>query len=345
MQPAFTLKAAPAVVTVVVTATQPKLVAATQPTITQQSQSTVVASATANATTQLSYPIVDTAQGKCYNANAEAACPSSGSLMGQDGQYAGAAPRYKDNGDGAISDLVTGLMWQKDPGSKVTLAQATSGAASLKLGGYADWRVPNIKELYSLILFDGLDVSACMGGGACQATPFVDTTYFVFQYGNTANGERVIDAQFWSSTKYVSTTMGGDATIFGVNFADGRIKGYPLMQPGNRSASNTQFIRYVRGNANYGVNKFLDNGNGTITDQATGLMWMKADSGKGLNWGDSLGYCEDLNANGYSDWRLPNAKELQSIVDYTRSPAPRTPHQTATPVWQSTLPLVKHSVT
>ncbi len=316
----------PAVVTVVVTATpiaqatQPAPVAAAQPTATKQSQPTATAS-TASATTQLSYPIVDTAQGKCYNANAEATCPSSGLYVGQDGQYAGAAPRYKDNGDGTISDLVTGLMWQKDPGSKVTLAQATSGAASLKLGGYTDWRVPSIKELYSLILFDGLDVSACVGGGACKATPFVDTTYFVFQYGNTANGERLIDAQFWSSTKYVSTTMGGDTTIFGVNFADGRIKGYPLMQPGNRSAGNTQFARYVRGNTNYGVNKFLDNGNGTITDQATGLMWMKADSGKGMNWGDSLGYCEDLNANGYSDWRLPNAKELQSIVDYTRSPS------------------------
>jgi hypothetical protein len=314
--------APPAVVTATNSPTQPSPVETAPPAAAKQIQPATAASAsTVSATTQLSYPIVDTGQGKCYNANAESVCASSGSFVGQDGQYAGASPRYKDNGDGTVSDLVTGLMWQKDPGGKVTFAQATAGAASLKLGGYTDWRVPNIKELFSLILFDGTDVSSCVGGGACNATPFVDTTYFVFQYGSTANGERVIDAQFWSSTKYVGTTMGGDVTIFGVNFADGRIKGYPLMQPGNRGAGSAQFVRYARGSANYGVNKFLDNGNGVITDQATGLMWMKADSGKGMNWGDALAYCENLSANGYDDWRLPNAKELQSIVDYTRSPS------------------------
>ena len=39
-----------------------------------------------------------------------------------------------------------------------------------------------------------------------------------------------------------------------------------------------------------------------------------------MNWEDALAYAEDLDLAGYRDWRLPNAKELQSIVDYTRSP-------------------------
>ena len=47
---------------------------------------------------------------------------------------------------------------------------------------------------------------------------------------------------------------------------------------------------------------------------------MKEDNGKGLFWEDALSYAEELDYAGYSDWRLPNAKELQSIVDYTRSP-------------------------
>ena len=83
----------------------------------------------------------------------------------------------------------------------------------------------------------------------------------------------------------------------------------------------TQFVRYVRGNTDYGVNNFVDNSDGTITDLATGLMWTKADSGTGMYWEDALAYAEDLDLAGYDDWRLPNAKELQSIVDYTRSPA------------------------
>jgi hypothetical protein len=57
--------------------------------------------------------------------------------------------------------------------------------------------------------------------------PFIDTEYFDIAYGDTQAGERIIDAQFASSTKNVSLTM-NDETLFGVNFADGRIKGYGL---------------------------------------------------------------------------------------------------------------------
>lgn len=82
-----------------------------------------------------------------------------------------------------------------------------------------------------------------------------------------------------------------------------------------------EFVRYVRGNPDYGVSNFVGNGDGTITDLATGLMWTQQDSGKGMNWEDALAYAENLELAGHDDWRLPNAKELQSIVDYTRSPA------------------------
>ncbi len=79
-------------------------------------------------------------------------------------------------------------------------------------------------------------------------------------------------------------------------------------------------IRAVRGNA-YGINKFVDNNDGTITDEATGLMWQKDDSGKGMTWIAALELAETCTANGYSDWRLPNVKELQSIVDYRYAPS------------------------
>ncbi len=110
--------------------------------------------------------------------------------------------------------------------------------------------------------------------------------------------------------------MRGNETLFGVNFADGRIKGYPIFLRG----AKVFFVNYVRGNPAYGKNRFRDNGDGTVTDDATGLTWMKADSGKGLDWCDALEYAEDLELAGHTDWRLPNAKELQSILDYTRSP-------------------------
>ena len=134
-------------------------------------------------------------------------------------------------------------------------------------------------------------------------------------------GERIIDSQYASSTKYVSTTMNGDETLFGVNFADGRIKGYGLKMP---DGSVKKFsVQCVRGNPDYGKNDFADNGDGTVTDKATGLMWAQADSGKGLDWQEALAWVQEMNAQnylGHNDWRLPDVKELQSIIDYTRSP-------------------------
>jgi arylsulfatase A-like enzyme len=273
------------------------------------------------------YAIVDTGQERCYDDRREVEYPrAGGSFFGQDAQYVGNPPAYRDKGDGTVSDLVTGLMWQKDPGKKRTFLDAAGGASACRTGGHRDWRLPTIKELYSLIRFSGEDIDP-NARDTSALKPFIDTRYFRFTYGDPAKGERAIDSQFATSTKYVSTTMHGNRTMFGVNFADGRIKGYP-MDRGRRGVPK-YYVLYVRGNTRYGRNDFRDNGDGTVTDRATRLVWAKVDSGHlkagarkdgKLNWEEALSWAEGLEYAGRSDWRLPNAKELQSIVDYTRSP-------------------------
>ncbi|MCP5029260.1 MAG: DUF1566 domain-containing protein [Actinomycetia bacterium] len=267
----------------------------------------------------VSYSIVDTGQSQCYDETGAVACPEIGEeLFGQDASYAGTQPSYADNGDGTVTDNVTGLMWQQDPGEKMTYAEAESGADSFELAGYDDWRLPSVKELYSLIDFSGTDPSGCPSNN-CEATPFIDTGFFDFQYGDTDEGERMIDSQWATSTIYVGTTMGGDESMFGVNFADGRIKGYGLSDP--RGGEKTFFVIYVRGDLGYGENTFVDRGDGTVTDSASGLMWQQGDSADGMGWSEALAYCVALDTGGHDDWRLPDAKELQGIVDYTRSPS------------------------
>jgi hypothetical protein len=269
---------------------------------------------------RLSYPIVDTGQKFCYEDGPSIPCPAEGEpFHGQDAQYTGAQPSYTDNGDGTITDNITRLMWQQDPGDKMTFDQAVTAADTFALAGYDDWRLPTIKELYSLILFSGVDPSGWSGTDTSELVPFIDAV-FAFEYGNPSAGERIIDSQFATSSKYVSTTMGGDDTDFGVNFADGRIKGYPTGPMPGQSSGKLYFVLYVRGNPEYGINDFVDNGDGTVTDKATGLTWTRDDSGKDLNWADALNYCEGLDLAGFDDWRLPNVKELQSILDYSRSP-------------------------
>ncbi len=273
-----------------------------------------------SASGQRTYPIVDTGQELFYNDSREISAPAaSAAFYGQDAQYRGNTPQYRHNGDGTVSDLVTGLMWQQMPrlDAKYTFAEAVSAVDTFALAGYDDWRLPTIKELYSLIDFRGHTMAR---------EPFIDTGYFAFVYGDESAGERFIDAQYWSATQYVGTTMNGAATVFGVNFADGRIKGYPRDR-GPSGSANTQFVRYVRGNTSYGINEFQNNGDGTITDEATGLMWLQQDSETAMNWEDALAWAENLSFAGYDDWRLPNAKEMQSLLDYTHAPDATEPSQ------------------
>lgn len=260
------------------------------------------------------YTIIDTGTKDSFSIDALISKPSSNdSFFGQDSNYSGNQPSYTNNGDGTITDNVTGLMWEMDMGEKITYDDAFAKSSNSNLGGYNDWRVPTIKELYSLILFSG------SVKGETAINLFIDSNYFDQPLGDTSVGEREIDAQTWSRTQYVGLTMNADVTIFGVNFIDGRIKGYPKYNPKTQN-DNSLYFRMVRGNKDYGKNNFVDNGDGTISDLASGLMWQKEDDGNSRDWEESLIYAEDLTLANYNNWRLPNAKELQSIVDYSRSP-------------------------
>ena len=262
------------------------------------------------------YTIVGTGVTQCYGNTTPIACPTN-STDAFYGQYQGIAPSCQNNGDGTISDLNTGLMWIQARGVKITWDSAFIIASQCTTGGHNDWRVPTIKELYSLMNFNGRS-----GTTHPTCIAYIDTTYFGWTTGNLALGERIIDGQDWSANQYTGLTMMADTTIFGLNTIDGRIKGYPKYVPPTTTTKQKMYVRFVRGNTNYGINNFFDNGDSTISDNATGLMWTKNDSKTGMNWKDALAYAQAKNvANycGHNDWRLPHAKEMQSIVDYSRS--------------------------
>lgn len=273
------------------------------------------------------FPIVGTNQSKFFNNTTETTTQTiSDDFFGQNANYPGTTPSYEDNGDGTVTDMVTGLMWQQsfdhngdgsiDADDKLSYADILAVVNTTSTGGHNDWRVPTIKEMYSLMMFSGKDISSVEGDDTTGLTPFINTTYFDFAYGDTKAGERLIDVQCATTAVYVSNEV--DQTVFGVNLADGRIKGYGTEMMGQDKSFN---YLLVRGRETYGINDFSDNGDGTISDNATGLMWTQNDSGTGMVWKDALSYAENFEFGGYTDWRLPDAKELQGILDYTKSPA------------------------
>jgi len=88
------------------------------------------------------YVIVDTGQERCYNQSAEIAYPAvTAPFCGQDAQFQGVPFNYRNNGDGTVSDLSTGLTWQRDPGAKQSCDQAVAGTqrSDPKAGNAADY--------------------------------------------------------------------------------------------------------------------------------------------------------------------------------------------------------------
>ena len=120
--------------------------------------------------------------------------------------------------------------------------------------------------------------------------------------------------QTWSSTSRPDSENLNTDTKYFYNFLDAHIKS----QSATREDA-TLFYRCVRGASL--ENDFQDNGDETVTDQASGLMWQKANGenqdGYQFDWRNALNYCEELSLAGHDDWRLPDVKELHSIVDYT----------------------------
>jgi hypothetical protein len=104
---------------------------------------------------------------------------------GQDGDYIINPPSYTDNGDGTITDNVTGLVWQKqDDGTKRTWDNAITYCSNLTLAGQTGWRVPTRIELISIVDYGG-------------SRPTINGTYFP---NTTASA-------YWSSTKYLGDPM------------------------------------------------------------------------------------------------------------------------------------------
>lgn len=271
------------------------------------------------------YPVTDTSQNACYDNNGLIDCPAEGeAFFGQDAQHEGTAPSFNDNGNGTVADNVTGLVWQQAPSEeRMGWSDAQAYCAALELSGSNNWRLPNLKELFGLNDFS-------------QGWPYLDAAFF------TLNG-RDKDQQFWTSNFYeVGTTHDGAPSAFGVNHITGHIKAYPAeapdampqgqapppprsndgskaARPGGAPPAFGKLARCVLGEE-IGQNAFTDNGDGTVTDSATALMWSQSDAGKDMNWEDALSYAEAMNQTkhlGYDDWRLPNIHELQSIVDYS----------------------------
>ena len=285
----------------------------------------------------------DTGQTKCFNGIEAIPCPEYPvqEFYGQDAQYQGPERSYTKLGrNGTVlpasttqaggwlmtRDNVTGLIWEMktgdggihdkertftwcdtnpatnggdegvcgtETGNAATDTKAFIQALNTdQFGGYSDWQMPTIQELSSLGNLGVID-----DGISKIPLPAIDNAWFP----NTKREE------YWSAINALSSSSVSNQARY-VDFIDGRI--------GVRPKYFSLYVRAVRGGNGVRL-ALVDNGDGTVTDPNTGLMWQKNASEIKI-WSQALSYTESLTLAGYTDWRLPNRNELHSLVDYSR---------------------------
>jgi len=281
------------------------------------------------------WSVPDTGQTKCYNNTAEIPCPAPGeAFYGQDGSYSINTPSYtKLNANGnalsddatawaMVRDNVTGLIWENktndatihdeskhftwcdtnpttNGGSDGICGTGKGDAATdteafikalndSKFGGFSDWRMPFPYELATI-------------ENLARRDPAIDTTWFL----------NMLSSYYWSSSisaYYTNLSWSVDSDYGTVSY-NGKAPGAAIRAVRNEPTGTMM------------NNRLLLNGDGTVTDTTTGLMWQQGDV-PNKTWQEALAYAEGLSLADYDDWRLPTKKELQTIVNYSRhSPA------------------------
>jgi len=225
-------------------------------------------------------------------------------------------PRFVDNADGTTKDTLTGLMWETTPGNtRREWENALSYANNLALGGYNDWRLANINELMSLTNAEPSNPASWLNSH--------DELGGVSSDSYWTSNICITTSVLWGWVVHMDTGILGRQNIsaygsFAYAWAvrDDGSGAVSIPKTGKTGKYRTGDDGDLQKGVSWPTPRFVDCGNGIITDNLTGLMWEQAPTTTQKSWLDALAYVADLTLGEFSDWRLPNRNELRSMVNY-----------------------------
>ena len=240
--------------------------------------------------------------------------------------------RFTDNHDGTIHDALTGLTWLENAGcfqpanwnaAVADVNQLANGQCGLSdVSQAGDWRMPNLVELESLI--DASASNPAVTGpftNVSGALYWTSTVYYGGDEGTTnAWVIRLGDGSYLndSSSNLIATSLNGVWAVKGSGGGSVKLQSTGMYVP---------FAANDDGSVEAGVpqtsSRMIDNGNGTVTDTMTGLVWLKQADCVNGTWTGALasvntlasGQCGLSDGSKAGDWRMPNRKEMQSLQD------------------------------
>ena len=234
------------------------------------------------------------------------------------------------------------------------------------LCGRSNWRLPTVHEIQGLADYDVIPTLRYDDVGTLIAyePPAIDTNYFPYALTspyqwywtshlnvdpdvNTGGGSSTSNYFAWTYGSAIGNTRSGTGAVVGTTDRSNYVR---LVSSSTAVASHF---------SDYSNDRYTDNGDGTISDHQTGLMWSKCSYGQTYDandansdgiicegspafgtWQQAFAWAADSTDHGHSDWRLPNIKELGSIVDFgSAKPAINQsifPNTASGPYWSST---------
>jgi hypothetical protein len=249
------------------------------------------------------------------------------------------APRFTDNGNGTVTDKLTGLIWLKNANAfgQRTRDQALSDANSLASGSAdltdgskaGDWRLANVRELQSLLNYGtyGPALPAGHPFTGVQSSTYWSSTNFgdILTYGWVVSiGYGTMSSNLITNTRPVWCVRDGLNRGPKSNYA-------PVPKTGQTASYGAGDDGALQKGVAWPTPRFTNNGNGTVTDKLTGLVWLKNPNAfTQRTWTQALSDANSLasgsagltDGSKAGDWRLANVMELQSLIDHGRgSPA------------------------
>lgn len=271
--------------------------------------------------------------------------------IGDDGDLqmgiAWASPRFSDHGDGTVTDNNTGLIWLKNAdcfGNRLwadalndcnNLADGSCGLSDGSTAG--DWRLPSVNELLSLLDY-GYSTSPALSNAAgtgqwTEGDAFTGVNQIY--WSSTTVSQPYISEYAWvvdlwgyvdnngkgSGGRCVWPVRGGQAELLDLI---GILAPAPVRETGQKTSYAIGDDGDLRPGVAWPNPRFTANGDGTVTDNLTGLIWLEnASCGGALRWQEALDFCNSLadGSCGLSDgsiagdWHLPSINELYSLID------------------------------
>ncbi len=318
--------------------------------------------------------------------------------FGEDSDFIINAPAFTNNGNGTVTDDITGLVWQREnSNTQRNWSDAVTYCDDMVLGGDSDWRLPTRRELSRIVDFgqSSPSVNALVFPNTDSADYWTTTTYVSgvwdawavdFTYGEASdvrkqlpNYVRCVRGKAFLAARptfspgpgayttgqivTISTGTAGADVKYTVDGSEPKLSGSAVTAGGTSvqvsvdddtvlkayafkddlsdsetaraefaiinqklpdTGQTTSYTDTFGEDSDFSINgpSYTNNGNGTVTDDVTGLVWIREDSGTASTWPSAVSHCSGLNYAGSTDWRLPVKMELTGIVDYgTDSPA------------------------